>query len=65
MEHEHYYIHNEQVTPREITLPMDSPLGDSYTRNVLDYKGEQHNIICNGNGDCWILIDGKKRYLEQ
>jgi hypothetical protein len=60
-----YYIHGELVTPREIMRPMNSPLGKEYGCNVLTYQGKEYDIIWNGIGDGYILIDGKKRYLEE
>jgi hypothetical protein len=58
-----YYIHNEPVTPREVT--RTAPEGYDYTNNVLTYQGVEYDIIWNDVGDGYILIDGKKRYLEE
>lgn len=60
-----YYIHGTPVIPREIMRPMDSPLGNEYSCAVLTYQGKEYDMICNGMGDCFILIDGKKRWLEE
>lgn len=59
------YIHGIRVTPREIMRPMDSPLGKEYSCNVVTYRGKEYDMICNGMGDYFILIDGKKRWLEE
>lgn len=59
-----YQINLTPVKIRQISVPMDSPLGSHYTKNIVDYKGHQYDVICNGEGDCFIYIDGKKRYLE-
>lgn len=59
-----YVIHGEIVTPRVIMRPMDSPMGKEYSCNVLTYQGEEYDITWNNDNDGWILIDGKKRYLE-
>lgn len=60
-----YYIHGAPVIWRQIMRPMDSPLGKEYGCNVLTYQGVEYDIICNGQGDCFILIEGKKRWLEE
>lgn len=33
-------------------------------KNVLVLNVEKHDVICNGDGDQWVVIDGHKRYLE-
>lgn len=58
-----YYIHDTPVEWREIM--RTAPAGWQYGNNVLTYQGVEYDIICDGDGDCYILIDGKKRYLEE
>jgi hypothetical protein len=60
-----YKIDEQKVIIREISVPMDSPLGDHFSKNVVDYNGKEYDVICNGQGECHILVDGKKRYLEE
>jgi hypothetical protein len=60
-----YKIHGESVTIRQVSVPMDSPLGDHFSKNVVDYNFKECDVICNGDGDCHILVDGKKRWLEE
>lgn len=58
------YIHGTPVTPREIMRPMDSLLGKEYGCNVLTYQGVEYDLhYIDGNG--FIVIDGKKRWLEE
>lgn len=57
-------IDNTPIQVSQVSVQMDSLLGDSYTKNVTTYQGKQYDVICNGEGDCFIYIDGKKRYLE-
>lgn len=49
-----YCIHGEPVTLRV-----------ENNRNVLTYQREEYHIFWNGTGDGWIIINGKKRYLEE
>jgi hypothetical protein len=58
-------IDNEPVEVRKVSVTMDSPLGTYYTKNVTTYQGKEYDVICNGHGDCFIFVDGKKRYLEE
>jgi hypothetical protein len=54
-----YYINNTPVQRRVILKPPP------YTCNVLTYQGQVYEIIYDGNDNAWILINGKKRYLEE
>lgn len=56
-----YAIHGTPVTPREIKIPF---MGAYYTKNVLDYEGQQYDVLWNGVGDGHIEKDGHKLYLE-
>ncbi len=65
MDYKNCQIHGKFVTIREVQRPMKSQLGDHYGTNVVDYNGKEYDVICNGQGDCFILVDGKKRWLEE
>lgn len=53
-----YQIHGQPVSIEQVSQ-------NDHMKNVVNFEGEQHDVINNGWGDTFIYIDGKKRYLEE
>lgn len=67
MEGKQFLIRDEIVTWRVVEREAKSDAWGEfeYGINACTFRGQEYDIICNGQGDCHILVNGIKRYLEE